>query len=144
MLHPSPVGGRLSQFLPEWESLTNDQWVLEIIREGYKLPFVTPPDLSLQPLETHVPRDRSQEALLREEIQALLDKQAIEEIDVRTDPLGFYSHYFLASKKTGGFRPILNLRGLNRHIRCDKFRMDTLNNPSSRSCHRGIGWRHWT
>ena len=126
MLRPLPVGGRLSQFLPAWESLTSDQWILEIVREGYKLPFVTPPRLSLEPLETHVPRDRSQEALLREEIQALLDKQAIEEIDVRTDPLGFYSHYFLASKKTGGFRPILNLRGLNQHIRCDKFRMDTL------------------
>ena len=39
---------------------------------------------------------------------------------------GYYSHYFLASKKTGGFRPILNLRGLNAYLLVEKFRMETL------------------
>ncbi len=39
---------------------------------------------------------------------------------------GYYSHYFLATKKTGGFRPILNLRGLNAYLLMEKFRMETL------------------
>ncbi len=34
---------------------------------------------------------------------------------------GFYSHYFLATKKTGG-----NLRGLNAYLLVEKFRMETL------------------
>ena len=36
------------------------------------------------------------------------------------------SHYFLAFKRTGGFHPILNLKGLNPFLRVDKFRMETL------------------
>ena len=39
---------------------------------------------------------------------------------------GYYSHYFLAMKKTGSFRPILNLRGLNPYLLVEKFRMETL------------------
>ena len=35
-----PVGGRLSHFLTDWESITSDRWVLELIREGYKLEFI--------------------------------------------------------------------------------------------------------
>ena len=34
-----PVGGRLVHFLSKWEQITQDQWVLDIIRDGYKLEF---------------------------------------------------------------------------------------------------------
>jgi len=38
MLFPKiPVDGSLSHFLKEWEQITQDQWILSIIREGYKL-----------------------------------------------------------------------------------------------------------
>ncbi len=39
---------------------------------------------------------------------------------------GFYSHYFLATKRTGGFHPIFNLRGLHWFFRVAKFCMETL------------------
>lgn len=38
-----PVGGRLSLFYKEWKKLTDDNWVLSIIKEGYKLEFQAKP-----------------------------------------------------------------------------------------------------
>ena len=49
------------------------------------------------------------------EIESLLEKQAI----VRLTPplsLGFYSSVFVVPKKDGGWRPIINLRELNRYV----------------------------
>ncbi len=54
------------------------------------------------------------------------DKGAIEELVLGKEGRGFYSHYFLATKKTGGFRPILNLTGLNAYLLIEKFRMEIL------------------
>ena len=42
--HPEiPVGGRLIYFLKKWEQITDDQWVLSVIKEGYKLEFLEIP-----------------------------------------------------------------------------------------------------
>jgi hypothetical protein len=76
-------------------------------------------------LESPEPHDPALASVLREQIKSLLTKEAFVVMDPQTSP-GFYSHYFLASKKD--FRPLLNLRGLNRHIRCDKFPMEALQN----------------
>lgn len=38
-----PVAGRLSCFLDVWEIITTDQWLLQIIFEGYIVPFIAPP-----------------------------------------------------------------------------------------------------
>ncbi len=51
-----PVGGRLSFFLPAWQRITSNKFVLEVIRQGDSLPFVRPPPLSLSPVETPLPR----------------------------------------------------------------------------------------
>ena len=32
-----PVAGRLREFLPFWKEITSDQWVLDIIRQGYSI-----------------------------------------------------------------------------------------------------------
>ena len=38
-----PVAGRLSHFLEAWKRITTEQWVLQILSEGYALPFMAPP-----------------------------------------------------------------------------------------------------
>ena len=121
-----PVGGRLSAFLPFWESITQDRWVLDIVKWGYFLPFHDYPQLSSNPLVTPTPRDPHKEDLLRKEIYNLIQKGAIESLGAGDLTPGFFSHYFLAPKKDGSWRPILDLKRLNSHIRCDKFRMETL------------------
>ncbi len=126
MIGNFPVGGRLSLFLPAWQRLTSDRFVLEVVRQGYSLPFVNIPPLSRIPVETPLPRLRLKREALWEEVASLLTKGAVETVQLSQDQGGFYSHYFLATKRTGGFRPILNLRGLNTYLRVSKFRMETL------------------
>ena len=39
---------------------------------------------------------------------------------------GFYSTFFLVQKKTGGYRPILNLRQLNKFDKRKRFKLDSI------------------
>ena len=34
-----PVGGRLAHFALNWQNITNDQWVLSLIKNGYQIPL---------------------------------------------------------------------------------------------------------
>ncbi len=83
-----PVGGRLSFFLPAWQWITLDKFVLKVIRQGYTLPFVRPPPLSLSPVETPLPRLLSKRQALWEEVSSLLNKGAVETVDLSRDQGG--------------------------------------------------------
>ncbi len=61
--------------------------------------------------------------ILSMEIQTLLGKHAIEEIEPPAAMQGFFSVYFIIPKKDGGFRPILDLRDLNKTLKYLPFRM---------------------
>ena len=66
--------------------------------------------------------------VLQKEVDSLLTKGAIEV--VRDSHKGFYSNLFLVTKKDGGFRPVINLSGLNHYIKKKTFRMATLKDVS--------------
>ncbi|KAK3893317.1 hypothetical protein Pcinc_002872 [Petrolisthes cinctipes] len=68
---------------------------------------------------------------LDSEVQLLLAKGAIEEAP--TTP-GFYSHLFVVTKATGGFRPVLDLSSLNRYVTTTQFRMETVRTVLSVIC----------
>ena len=69
-----PPGGRLCFFLPAWQKVTSDPWVLSAI-EGVCLPWICQPYQPRWPSVRKFPAD--QEAVLQEEVAALLEKQAI-------------------------------------------------------------------
>ena len=72
-----PVGGRLRFFLENWKKITDDQWVLSLIEEGYKLEFIQkPPQSGMK--ETIVPRKNLD--ILNAEVAELLRKDAIEKV----------------------------------------------------------------
>ena len=65
------VGGRTSQFIPNWHKLTQDQWVLVTI-QGYQLPLAQWPDKNLFAKKS----GDSQQLVSEEEVQKLVEKWA--------------------------------------------------------------------
>ena len=121
--HPSlPVGARLLNFVEAWSAITQDSWALSILRKGYRIPFAKEPPLSLSPILFPVAQQHLNH--LREEVQILLEKKAVEIVRDTTSP-GFYSRIFLVKKKTGRFRPIIDLSSLNKMMKVDHFQMGT-------------------
>ena len=119
-----PLGGRLSAFLPFWEEITSDQWVLSVIRNGYSLELITcPPRTGVR---LTILRDGG--SVLLDEVAELCAKSAVQELPPGPRARrGYYSTYFLVPKKDGGMRPILNLKPFNRCLRKHRFKMETLN-----------------
>lgn len=104
--------------------MTSDIWVLRTVSSGYQLEFTSPPPAFSKTLTTPLPGDADKRRALLEEVEQLLRKNAIE----RIDPKGivFYSTFFLTTKKSGEWRPILNLKRLNKCIRPPPFKMESL------------------
>ena len=71
-------------------------------------------------------RDPAASTALAAEVARLLVKGAITVVPPHESHLGFYSRYFLVSKKSGEKRPILDLRVFNRFVAARKFRMLTV------------------
>ena len=97
--------------------------VIEILRWGYFLPFLRPPVLP-RPSDFTVLQRPDQIALIDEEVKALLVKGAIKRVS--TTSRGLVSRMFVVPKKDGGWRPIINLKWLNKtFLDPPHFRMDT-------------------
>ena len=120
-----PVGGRIQQYARVWRSIAPDAWVLHTVTHGYRIEFTSPPPSGQVLRRTPLPASPIKRRALLEEVAALIAKKAISPV---FPPFigGFWSTFFLAPKKTGDWRPILNLKPLNRFIRPQKFRMQTL------------------
>ena len=64
--------------------------------------------------------------ILKEEVTALLQKHAIEEVKTCHPRRGFFSRIFLVKKRSGGWRPVIDLSRLNKFVLCPHFKMETL------------------
>lgn len=108
-----PVGGRLKFFAGNWLMVSRDPWVLEIVNHGLEIEFVTEPVQSFRPGDVRL-GDREAE-ICDQEITSLLEKNAIE---VSSEPhqTSFLSSFFVIPKKGGKYRPVHNLRKLNRFV----------------------------
>ena len=126
-LAEGPVGGRLREFLGSWVRITSDRWVLETIGYGYALKFSSSPPSDMLVRPTPVPSDATKRRSFEGEINSLLQKCAIRVAPAQGMRTGFMSTFFLVPKKEAGvWRPILNLKPLNKFIRPKRFRMETL------------------
>ena len=121
---PWPVGCRLTQFVDNWRYLGASNYILNVLTQGYRLPFNAQPELSTTPLLTSEYANPIKQSLLREAIEALLRKQAIEKVENIQSP-GFYSRLFLVPKASGGWRPVIDLSVLNSFLDVPSFKMET-------------------
>ena len=118
---PSFVAGRIKNFIQNWEDLTTDSFILNIVA-GCKI------DLQKMPVQHTAPRETKFSAKERHfvniEIRKLFDKQVI--IPSQHEADQFISTIFLTPKKDGSFRLILNLKKFNMFVRYQHFKMESL------------------
>ena len=114
------VGGKISRFLSNWENITSDPWILNIIR-GYRIEF------EQLPRQCNIPKElifNDEETIhVQQEIEKFLVKKIIQPA-VET-PFQYISNIFVRPKKDGSYRVILNLKHLNTDIEHHHFKMDT-------------------
>ncbi len=115
LLQNAPFGGRISLALRSWSQLTEDKWVLDIVKNGHLIEFM---EMSRFIGLTKTPlKKRKMANILWKEVHSLMAKDAIEYVSPEHQNEGFYSRFFLVKNKPDGLRPILNLRPLNQLIK---------------------------
>ena len=106
--------------LTHWRGISDSNWIVQTARD-YRLELVR------QSPSTPPPRQPqlfvAQQEILDQEVHNLLQKRAIEECH---DQGGFYSSLFIIPKKDGGWRTIINLKRLNRYLRIQHFKMESV------------------
>ena len=114
-----PVGGRLRSFRRDWQTNKCSPNVLNIITNGYILPFLSKPNLVRFPLILSEYKAHQKDQALATCIQSLLSKNAIERVE-NVKSLGF-----LVPKPHQRWRPVIDLSRLNTFLHVEKFKMET-------------------
>ena len=120
-----PVGARLQEFWKNWLALGAGPKVVQILKEGYTLPFRIWPNLSRTPTVISCYDNPHRNLKLVEALHQLMDKNAIELVHKKVS-LGFFNRLFLVPKPDNKWRPILDLSNLNPFLKTEKFKMETL------------------
>ena len=107
-----PIGGRLHSFRRDWLANKCSDNVLNIIINGYILPFISKPNLVRAPLIRSGYKALQKDRALASCIQSLLSKNAIKRVE-NVKSLRFYSRLFLVPKPHQRWRPVIDLSRLN-------------------------------
>ena len=116
------VAGCLASHQDGWIDINAEEWVLAVLRVGYRIPFSSLPLMSKTPSFWDVLSWFRKGQGITVGDPASLDKG---EIETAPTP-GFYSHLFVIPKSSGGYRPIWDLSVINRYVHTTKFRMETV------------------
>ena len=113
----SPMG-RLQSRYAEWEKVTDNRFILGVIKEGYKIPFKEMP----KPVELKNNKfARDNLSFVKSEVQKLLAKGCVEKIEgkpIVTNPLT------VSTNKSGKHRLVLDCRHLNECLAKFKFKYE--------------------
>ena len=119
-----PVGCRLHRFWETWLSLGSNPRVVSILKDSYNLPFKMRSPLTRCPLIISGYANPRRNKFLKEALQSLITKQAVEKVVVRAS-LAFYNRLFIVPKPNNKWRPILDLSKLNLFLHSETFKMET-------------------
>ena len=100
-----------------------ESWVLSTVKKGLRIQFHSSP-LTTDPSPIQLPKNKVRRKVLLSEIEAMLQKKALEVVPRPLTP-GHYSHMFTVTKKSGGWRLVTDLKILNQKIVCPHFKMET-------------------
>jgi hypothetical protein len=113
--------GQISKFYKEWEKLTSDPEILEMV-QGTKIIFSGKCPMQHQSPPNSLPH--AEAGKIDKAIQALQTKGVI--IPSFPDLTEFISPIFTTPKKDGNIRLILNLKRLNESVENYHFKMDNI------------------
>ena len=119
-----PIGARLQNFWQTWLDLGAGPKVVQILIEGYTLPFWIRPRLTRSPTVISCYVNPHRNSYLLEALHQLIAKNAVELVKHQTS-LGFFNRLFLVPKPNNKWRPILDLSKLNLFLKTEKFKMET-------------------
>ena len=107
--------------MSNWEKITTNAFVLQCIR-GVRIHFES------KPFQKKIPRvynfDKDKCLAINKEIQNLLEKRAI--VKINSAENCFVSNIFTRQKPNGDYRVIIDLSDLNKNIKKEKFKMDSI------------------
>ena len=118
------VGARLQHFWQIWLDLGAGPKAIQILKEGYTLPFRTRPKLTRSPTVISCYVNPHRDSYLLEALHQLIAKNAMELVRNQKS-LGFFNRLFLVPKPNNKWRPILDLSNLNVFLKVEKFKMET-------------------
>lgn len=104
--------GRLRLFASIWESFCPDRWVVSVVTTGYQLEFTVPPPMRAVGEQLQPQPIRHYGSPGRGDAAPSLEGRCVQDHWREEGPL-FRLSFFLALKKNGSWRPVLNLRPLN-------------------------------
>ena len=107
-----PVGTKLQNYWQTWLDLCAGPKIVQILKEGYSLPFRIRPNLTRSPTVISCYVNPHRNSYLLEALHQLIDKIAVELVHNQTS-LGFFNRLFLVPKPNNKWRPILDLSKLN-------------------------------
>ena len=116
----SRTGGRPSQ----------DEWILETM-SGCEVEFMSPPHQRRE--SAPVQQDKEKSRALDAELEKLVAKEAIEPVDTLSQAT-FISPMFVVPKSDGSWRPVINLKSLNQHVRARHFKMESIRTAKGLLC----------
>lgn len=119
-LSTQKFAGRLRHFIPAWMSLTADENILDTVQHCH-LEIGNPDQPRPRP---EIQFNSEEKAIINAEITHLLKLGVIE--PAVHCPNEYISSIFVRKKKSGKYRMILNLKGLNKYVEKHHFKMDTL------------------
>ena len=117
-------GGCLSLHWQAWRDRGAEPWVVEVLRVGYCLPFLSTPLSNVPiPMPSYSPTS-IKGAALEEVTLGLIAKGAVELAPLPSP--GFYSRLFVVWKTSGAWRPVIDLSHLTRFVDVSPFQMGTI------------------
>ena len=124
VVHAPQVGGHLQNFWQTWARLGANPRVVSVLKEGYVLPFKVKPPLVRHPLIVSGYANAYRNLSLREAVQSLINKEAVEMVRVRAS-LAFFNRLFIVPKPNQKWHPVLDLSALNKFLCIKTFKIET-------------------
>lgn len=113
--------GKLQFYVPEWSKITKDPRILSWI-SGYKIPF------NCTPIQTNIPKNENFSNIECIKIDTCLQKLVTKGAIINCKPCEgqYLSKIFTVPKPNGDDRFILNLKGLNKFIQTEHFKLEDI------------------